>query len=78
MLQHGADINRACSPGWFTPLGIAVSMRNPAMVSFLLRRHADPNLPIITYPKDLHSLEYARQNHLPEIAKLLRAAGAKR
>lgn len=79
MLQHGASANLRGGLGvttrWLSPLEAAVVLNKPAIVRLLLRYHADPNTGIIA---DKSLLQYAKWEHMPEIAKLLREASARR
>lgn len=76
ILDHGADPNLVRFA--HTPLGLAVERRKAAAVRCLLRHNADPNaLQQLDYVA-ARPLAYAEQNHLTEIAKLLREAGARR
>ena len=80
LLKHGANPNRERSKG-VSPLSIALYHRNCAAVACLVSNHADPNLLALNWGAKntramgyIRPLEYAEQNHMPEIANLLRAA----
>lgn len=71
-LANGQDINAKAADGT-TALLIAVQRKQNAMVAFLLDRKADPNL---GYPNGPTPLEMAELVDSPEIAALLKKAGA--
>jgi ankyrin repeat protein len=75
LLEHGADIN-AIGKSWYnnTPLMAAASLGQPSIVKLLIEKGADLN------GRDKEgrtALTLALNNHHPQIAKLLRKAGAK-
>lgn len=77
MLKHGADVNYVTGDGW-SPLSLAVAVHDSNLVRILLRYHADPHAKIELYHGPVSLIAYAENQQLPEIAKLLRDAGAKR
>jgi hypothetical protein len=82
MLQHRVDVDRATRPtnsiySW-PPLDAAIIVDDVAAVKLLLRHHTDPNRRMLNRPPRIRPLRYAEQQHLTEIAKLLREAGARR
>jgi len=81
MIQHGADVNSSGHPSMWSPISAAVYSADKESVRLLLRHHAYPNPTLETDVETEVSgkpLKYAEDHHLTEIAKLLRAAGAKR
>lgn len=78
ILKRGADPDHVGVDGE-SLFGRAILNGDAATVRCLLKHRADPNRPID--PRNgfaMRPLEYAEENHLTEIAKLLRAAGARR
>ena len=71
-LTNGQDVNARAADGT-TALLMAVQRRQTAMVSFLLGRNADPKM---GYPNGPTPLEMAKLVDAPEIAVLLKKAGA--
>ena len=74
LLDRGADVNQAAARNFaaFTPLICAISRKQKAMVEFLLKRGADPNISLWngTLPVAL-----AKEMDQPEIVALLTAYG---
>ena len=61
------------------PLSLAVSVHDTTLVRILLRYHADPDKATIKlYNVPVSLITFAEDQQLPEIARLLREAGAKR
>ncbi len=75
LLEHGADVN-AIGKSWFndTPLMAAASLGHPSIVKLLIEKRADLNS---RDKEGRTALTLALNNHHPQIAKLLRKAGAK-
>ena len=77
LIQHGADPDHAENKN-YTPLAAAVYCRNRSAIACLLSHHADPNVLMWGTQDPVHPLEFAETFHMTEIARLLRAAGARR
>jgi ankyrin repeat protein len=83
LVERGFDVNSPQDDG-MTALGAAVMWGDPSVTSMLLRHGAAPNTPFtyVQYNEDWppyrsRPLECAELRHLIDIAKLLRAAGAR-